>query len=578
MTTLVVPPIDEEPWPTLGPQVVAFIRERAVHGPGDLRGELARVDAETAALIYRAYEVYPRTVTRAVGRGFPGIRVNDPHPQAGRRRFKRVGISLRKGTAKTEKAAWVSYTELHPEGPVRCDGFDSNGHPVGMPVRDPYIPMVAYTEEQTEELAYGALYVVVTEGPDVDLFDPGLERIARVGGDGKAEALSSSPNANDGARTTFQHFDETHRMMLARLVAAHQTMLANIPKRRLADAWSLETTTAPEPGAGAVGEKTMNYAEAVAAGKVKDAKLFFFHRQASKGLADVDEGLAEVPEEDRADVRRAAVRELVLEASGPAAEWSDIGAIVDLILDPTTDRAYAERVWLNRKVAGGRKAFDAEKWKRPLADGGLANPDFDAPKKALITVGFDGARYHDATALIATHIFTGLQWPLGIWEQPYGPAGGDWEVPENEVDDALEAAFDIYNVWRVYADPPYWQEKVNSWSGKYGEKRVIEWWTNRQKQMAFALRGYSDAMKNGAVTHNGDETFARHIGNAYRRDTHWRDDREQPYWLIQKERPDSPNKIDAAMAGCLSWEARGDAIAAGALKKKPRRLSTFQSM
>jgi stage V sporulation protein SpoVS len=36
---------------------------------------------------------------------------------------------------------------------------------------------------------------------------------------------------------------------------------------------------------------------------------------------------------------------------------------------------------------------------------------------------------------------------------------------------------------------------------------------------------------------------------------------------LSKDRPDSPSKIDGAMAGVLSWEARGDAIAAGA---KPR--------
>jgi hypothetical protein len=36
-------------------------------------------------------------------------------------------------------------------------------------------------------------------------------------------------------------------------------------------------------------------------------------------------------------------------------------------------------------------------------------------------------------------------------------------------------------------------------------------------------------------------------------------------FVIGKERDDSPLLMDAAVAGCLSWEARGDAIAAGAL-------------
>jgi phage terminase large subunit-like protein len=191
------------------------------------------------------YEVYPQG-----------------HAQAGRRRFKRVGISLRKGTAKTELAAWIAACELHPEAPVRCTGFSKSGEPIGGPVSDPYIPLVAYTEEQSEDLAYGALRVILELSTLKDDFIIGLERIERKKGDGKAVPLAAAPDARDGARTTFQHFDETHRFTLPRLVRAHQTMLANIPKRPLADAWSLETTTAPEPGAGSVAEATMEYAQA----------------------------------------------------------------------------------------------------------------------------------------------------------------------------------------------------------------------------------------------------------------------------------------------------------------------------
>ncbi|WP_333771012.1 hypothetical protein [Streptomyces sp. IBSBF 2435] len=159
MGLLIVPGADAEPWPTLGGQVCQLLETYCVHGPGDLRGRQYTLDDEKRALIYRWYEVYPQG-----------------HPRAGKRRFKRAGLSVRKGTAKTELAAAVGFAELHPEGPVRCDGFDAYGQPVGRPVTDPYIPMVAYTEEQTEELAYGALFVMCTEGPDADLFDAGLDR------------------------------------------------------------------------------------------------------------------------------------------------------------------------------------------------------------------------------------------------------------------------------------------------------------------------------------------------------------------------------------------------------------------
>ena len=37
MSILVVPSLDEEPWPTLGGQVCAWIEANLTFGPGDLR-------------------------------------------------------------------------------------------------------------------------------------------------------------------------------------------------------------------------------------------------------------------------------------------------------------------------------------------------------------------------------------------------------------------------------------------------------------------------------------------------------------------------------------------------------------
>lgn len=520
---LSVPPLDKQPWPTLGPQVCAFIESFLVFGPGDLRGEPARLDAEKRALIYRMYEIYPQG-----------------HEQAGRRRFKRVAISLRKGSAKTELGAWIAACELHPDAPVRCIGWDDDGNPIGGGVTDPYVPMVAYTEEQSDELAYAALRVILEYSPLAGDFDIGLGRIMRIGGDGKAVSLATSPDARDGARTTFQLFDETHRFTLPRLKQAHRTMLANIPKRKLADAWSLEITTAPSPGEGSVAEDTMDYARQVRDGKIVDSRLFFFHRQASDGY--------DLTSED-------GIRAAVIEASGPVAEWSDIDGIVEQWRDPTADRAYLERVWLNRLVRASERAFDAERW-RELADLGFTPPD-----GAMITIGFDGARYHDATALVATHILSGYQWPLGIWERP---AGVDvWEVPVSEVENAVAAAFSRWDVWRMYCDPPYWETHVAQWAGQYGEERVMLWWTSRTKPMAYAVKSFVNAIASGELSHSGDVALARHVGNACRRVLTMRDDQGEPLWTIYKERPDSPHKIDAAMAAILSWEARTDALAAG---------------
>jgi phage terminase large subunit-like protein len=524
-------PIDDALYPTLGGQVCDFIEQNLVFGPGDLRGQPAILDDEKRALIYRMYEVYPKG-----------------HAQQGRRRFKRVGISLRKGTAKTELAAWIAACELHPEGPVRCTGFTKDGEPIGGPVSDPYIPLVAYTEEQSEDLAFGALRAILELSTLSDDFVIGLERIERKKGDGKAVPLASAPDARDGARTTWQHFDETHRFTLPRLVRAHQTMLANTPKRKMADAWSLETTTAPEPGTGSVAEATMDYARGVQAGTIKDARLFYFHRQASENCdLSTDDG----------------IRAAIAEASGPVSDWSDLEGIFEQWRDPNADRAYLQRVWLNQLVRSTTQAFDPEKWRALARSRTVA-------KKTLITIGFDGAMNEDATGIVATDVIEGYQWAAGAWERPHGLP--TWQVPVDEVDAVMHQLFAEFEVWRLYADPWLWKDQTAKWVGEFGKTRVIEWFTNRPLQMAAALKNFESAINEGRLSHDGSPQFARHVANARRRAIHQRDSEGRPLWIIQKDRADSPFKIDLAMAAVLSWEARTDAIAAGMTKPpRPRR-------
>lgn len=536
MPTLIIPAPDLEPWPTLGAQVVDFIETYLVYGPGDLRGQQVRLDDEKKALIYRAYEVYPE---------------DDSH-QPGRRRFKRVGLSVRKGFAKTEMAAMIAAAELHADGPVRTIGWDGHGNPVGGPVTDPYIPMVAYTEEQSDELAYAALKVMLEEGPLAKDFDIGLMRIMRKRGDGKCVSLAGSPDARDGARTTFQVADETHRWNVPRLKAAHKTMLANLPKRKIADAWALETTTAYTPGEGSIAEQTMGYAQAVAEGRITDSKLFFFHRQATQ--KSVEEGGYDLTKPE-------AIRAAVLEASGPAvAQWSDVDAICDQFQDPSADLEYLCRVWLNWIMQGTTRAFSIDRFRE------LATPGIEIEAGAKITLGFDGSRHWDATALIATHLASGHQWKLGIWERP--PNVTEWEVPEHEVDVAVESAMARYDVVRFYADPPYWEGHLAKWAGEYGDEKVIAWRTNRRNAMAYAIRAWQNALIDGEITNDGDPQFTAHVGNCSRVDLTVRnaEGKEERLFLIYKEQPGSPLKIDGAMAAILSAEARRDAIAAGALK------------
>jgi hypothetical protein len=122
-------------------------------------------------------------------------------------------------------------------------------------------------------------------------------------------------------------------------------------------------------------------------------------------------------------------------------------------------------------------------------------------------------------------------------------------------------------VWRMYCDPPHWTSEVAAWAGRYGDERVVKWWTNRVKAFGYALRSWEQAQKTREVSHCAEsdefcELFTGHVGNAFRFDTGYQDD-GHPVWIVTKDRDRSPDKIDSVPAAALSWEARMDAIAAG---------------
>lgn len=540
---LVVPGPDPEPWPTLGKGICDLIEERTIYGPGSLQGEPYVIDPEFRAFIYRAYEIFPRG-----------------HEWEGRRRFKRVGLSVRKGLAKTEKQALLAFCELHPEGPTRFDGWDASGNPVGRPVRAPYIPMLAVTVEQVEELAFGALTYIISEGPDADLFDVSKERICRLDErgreDGKAVPLANSPGSRDGARTTLNCFDEPHRLYLPRQLEAHRTMDANLPKRPLDDPWSLYVGTAGQPGQGSVAELLHLEAEYIRDGKIERPDLFYLYRTDDGG-----HDLSNKSERIKA----------ISEATGPAGEYGpgQFDEIASQWERPGADKPYLERVWLNRWRKSGSQAFDMLKVES-LRFEDEDKPWGPIPDGAFVTAGFDGARFRDATALTITDIETGRQMLLGCWERPENAE--DWEIPEDEVTDLVTDMMSRYEVWRLYCDPPHWTETVASWAARFPDQ-VVEWFTQRKTPMAAAVRAYVEAIDSGIVTYGENawqETLIKHMGNAGRHELKLLDDQGAPLWILQKQDGRLEDKFDAAMSAVLSWTACVDARRSGA---KPRPKS-----
>jgi hypothetical protein len=85
--------------------------------------------------------------------------------------------------------------------------------------------------------------------------------------------------------------------------------------------------------------------------------------------------------------------------------------------------------------------------------------------------------------------------------------------------------------------------------------------------MAYAIRRYGEALDDGAVkyaAHDLRDKFAEHLAAAGKSPTNFWDDQEPPQRLhiLTKLHPD--RKFDLGMAAILSWEARLEAVKAGA--------------
>jgi hypothetical protein len=238
--------------------------------------------------------------------------------------------------------------------------------------------------------------------------------------------------------------------------------------------------------------------------------------------------------------------------------WVDLDTIVATIWDPGTDVQTARADFLNQITHA--------------SDSWLSSPEWEARKLEqipaageLITLGFDGSRERrhsvtDATALIGCRVSDGHLFELGVWEQPDGMES--WRVPVSSVEAAVRSAFLNYRVAAFYADPPKWETHVAGWEAEHGadlqvkasREHPVEWWTGRPAVMVAALDQFHSAVLNGDLTHSGEGALTRHVLNARRRPS-------RSGIQIAKEFPESPRKIDAAVAAVLAWQARLDVMA-----------------
>ena len=196
----------------------------------------------------------------------------------------------------------------------------------------------------------------------------------------------------------------------------------------------------------------------------------------------------------------------------------------------------------------------AEAWWITAEDWNALSESDELAAGERITLGFDGARVGDATALVGCRLTDGLVQLLACWEAPADAP--TWEVPAGEVDAVIAETMERYRVVRGYFDPPLWRSEIDGWSREFGDKAVQRYDTARSRMMGAVERFRTDVATQ-RLKHSGDITLTRHVLNAQTREA-----RGGGYWLM-KDRAGSQHKIDAAIAAVLAYEARADVLAAG---------------
>lgn len=453
----------------------------------------------------------------------------------GRRHYRRGQLMGPKGIGKSPEAAKWSLAEH--SGPTRFGGWDENGEPFGVPWDRPVVQIAAVSEDQAEN-TYGALLELLTEDDSrvakLLNLDAGQTRVLRKGQPAaRIDAVTASSGTREGQRVTFAVLDETH--LWTPSTGGHA--LAAVIRRNAGKmgGTTVETTNAYNPSTESVAQATDDAAKANTKGVYQWKPVG--------------------PKVDSLLDRRAVKR--TLKAVYDGAFWVDLDRQIEEMHDPDVTEADARRFYLNEIVKGFDAMWDPARW-AVLADA------TKVVGRELVTLGFAGGRYHEATALIGCRVSDGHLFEVGVWENRDGSDG--YEADAAGVDAAVEEAFSKYRVWRMYANPPQWQSEISAWAGTYGEKTVIEWWVNRVRPMTYAVQRLDEAIRSGdGFSHDGSTDLARHIGNCDRQITKVTDEHGRPMANIVKSEAARP--IDAARAAVLAYEARCDAVAAA---PKPR--------
>jgi phage terminase large subunit-like protein len=387
--------------------------------------------------------------------------------------------------------------------------------------------VIAAASRDQAMILFDAAYGFIRRSPGLAALvkvQRGYRQIRHLEDAGRIRVLAADVDTADGVRPTLALVDELHRHRSAALYGVFRDGLGPRDGRMITISTAGDRETSPLGTMRAVARQLTER---------KQTGAYLFARSPDRAFVLHEWSLGEGDDvHDMKTVKRA----------NPAS-WQTRELLQERHDSPSTLpwqwARFACGLWASESIWW----LDPDQWQAAKSDERLEDRD-------QITLGFDGARIGDATALMACRLSDGLLQPLHIWEDPAD--GRPWEVPSKEVDATIADAFERYRVVRAYFDPPLWQTEIDDWAREYGE--VVKRFATKRGRMIDAVERFRTDLAAGRIPHTGDETLTRHALNAQMREV------RGGYWLA-KPGSTSADKIDAAVASVLAWEARADELA-----------------
>ncbi|WP_244188684.1 terminase [Streptomyces yokosukanensis] len=429
-------------------------------------------------------------------------------------------------------------------GPSRFSHWDS-GQPVGVPHPQAWVQIAAVSRDQTRNTMTLMPSLISDKMIETYGIKAGAELIRANGGRQRLEAVTSSFRALEGGRVTFTVLNETHHWVTGNNGdRMYETIDGNATKK---DSRYLAITNAYLPGEDSVAEKMREAYEKILDGRAVDVGFMYDSIEAHPATPLTPEAMRIVLPKIRGD-----------------AVWLRVETILQSILDTTMAPSRSRRMWLNQIVASEDALYGPAEWDVLRDETLLLQPGDE------ITLGFDGGKTDDATALVALRTKDMAAFILGLWEKPDGPKGDGWIVPRERVDSAVHEAFRVFEVQGFYADVALWESYISEWDATYGEGLAVKapgkdriGWDMRSslKLSTLAHERLMRSVFDRKLKHDGDRKLRRHSLNAMRRTNNYG-------VSFGKESRESPRKIDAYAALMLAHEALVDLRARG---KKVRK-------